>query len=148
MMFSNQRILTCNFWITYFTILRFSSDGKPFTLQSLANLAIFADTNKHQLNPHLFCADATSQIIEYLQNCNDIHQLRYVSIYYTMLSPAYMKSISSIHKTKMNSLMKGLNLDTELKPLLDVRISMDEVLKSHFHFGHMIMKIKYFLILC
>lgn len=65
-----------------------------------------------------------------------------------MLSPAYMKSISSIHKTKMNSLMKGLNLDTELKPLLDVRISMDEVLKSHFHFGHMIMKIKYFLILC
>lgn len=72
------------------------------------------------MHPHLFCSDALPQVNKYLQDCKNIHQLHYVSIYYSNLHMIFTRSMHSMYKAKLSTCMDGIKSKTEMKQILTV----------------------------
>lgn len=72
------------------------------------------------MNPYLFAADALPQINRYLENCGNIQQLDYITIYYMQLFAFVTKPMFILHKQKMKTLMDRINVKTEMKKFLNV----------------------------
>lgn len=97
-------------------------DGQEFPLKALANLAVFARAHKHEMNPYLFASHTPSQIIKYLEECENIQQLRRISVYYTELYGYLTRPTFTLHKAKLKQFMEYIDLEAHMTDTMFVRL--------------------------
>lgn len=106
----------------------------------MANLAIFANKNRHRMNKYILCVDIFEPLFQRLESCDNLNELYNITVCLTFLNRIITVDLMNVHNTKIEQLVESgqLNGDSDTAIILAVMKNINTEINLQFSSIHSI----------